>query len=152
MTTIRRMEAKDIEPMVALGEKMWSEGAYNYLNYSADKCRKLGAYAIANPNKITGWVAEQDNEIVGMMMVSINKFFFSDELICNDLFLFVDPTKRKSLMVPIKLITKATQWAKEMGAKEFNPGSSVAIASDKVEKLYRFMKFETVGHLFKKRL
>ena len=54
--------------------------------------------------------------------------------------------------MPIRLIKAATEWAKEQGAKEFCPASSVAIASDKVEKLYKFMKFEQVGHLFKKRL
>jgi hypothetical protein len=46
----------------------------------------------------------------------------------------------------------AEEWAKEKGAKEFCPASSMALSSDKVEKLYNFMKFKTVGHLFKKRL
>ena len=42
----------------------------------------------------------------------------------------------------MQLVKKAEAWAKERGAREFCPASSMAIASDKVEKLYNFMKFE----------
>lgn len=151
MTKIRPMTARDIEPMIAMGKTMWKEGAYSYLTFSEEKCRKLGNFMLANPDKMAGWVADDDGKIIGMMLVVLNKFYFCDDVICNDLLLFVDPKHRKKLLVPIKLIQKATQWAKDNGAKEFCPGSSVAIASDKVAKLYKFMKFETVGHLFKKR-
>lgn len=150
--SIRRMEQQDIKPMIDLGESMWSEGAYSYLPYSKSKCEKLGEFIIRNPNVAAGWVAVKQSKIIGMIIVSINKMYFCDEKICNDLLLYVDPKERKSVFVPIKLINKATEWAKEQGAVEFCPASSVAIASDRVAKLYKFLKFDNVGNLFKKRL
>ena len=82
----------------------------------------------------------------------LTKYFFSDDIFCHDLMLFVDPYKRKSIKVPVKLINLATEWAKEKGAKEFRPASSVDVQTEKVKKLYNFMKFETVGNVFRKRL
>ena len=122
-----------------------------------NKMRTLD-FLLANPSKGMGWVATTESQntagqkIIGTIIVHLTKYIFSDQVLCNDLALYVDPKERKSIFVPIRLIKTATEWAKEMGAKEFCPASSVAVASDKVEKLYKFMKFETVGHLFKKRL
>ena len=132
---------------------MLKESVYKFLPYSKEKTKKLGEWIIANPEKAQGFVAvDHEGNIIGMMLVHITKYFFCDEKLCNDLLLYVDPAKRSSITVPIRLIRSATDWARAQGAREFCPGSSVAIASDRVEKLYNFMKFETVGHLFKMRL
>tara|TARA_R100001594_G_scaffold95562_1_gene129898 strand:- start:127 stop:588 length:462 start_codon:yes stop_codon:yes gene_type:complete len=149
---IRKWEKQDTYPLLDLAETMWAEGAYNHLQFSKTKLKKTFDFLLANPHKGMGWVAVKDGRIIGTMIVHLTKYIFSDEILCNDLALYVDPKERKSIFVPIRLIKTATEWAKEMGAKEFCPASSVAVASDKVEKLYKFMKFETVGHLFKKRL
>ena len=148
---IRRWELEDVDPLLDLASTMWQEGAYSYLKFNKQKLKKNFLLLLAT-EKGMGWVAEKEQRIIGAMIVQLTSYIFSDELLCADLALYVDPKERKSIFVPIKLINAATAWAKEQGAKEFCPASSVAIASDKVEKLYRFMKFETVGHLFKKRL
>lgn len=149
---IRKWEKQDTPSLLDIGETMWAEGAYNHLKFSKTKLKKTLDFIYANPHKGMGWVAVKDGKIIGTMIVHLTSYFFSNEILCNDLALYVYPNERKSAFVPIRLIKTATNWAKEMGAKEFCPASSVAVASDKVEKLYRFMKFETVGHLFKKRL
>lgn len=149
---IRKFTAEDIKPMIDLGEKMYKEGAYNGLSYSKEKCQKLGEYILNNEHKTAGWVATQDGQIIGMMLVQLTSYFFSDDKMASDLLLYVDPNKRKSLRVAIRLINTATDWAKSKGAKEFRPGSSVGVETQRVEKLYNFMKFETIGNVFRKEL
>jgi len=148
---IRKWQEADIETLLDLATEMWQEGAYNHLKFDRVKLHNT-FNVLYSTEKGMAFVAEKEKQIIGAMIVHLTTYVFSDELLCNDLALYVHPQHRKSIFVPIRLIKAATEWAKEKGAKEFCPASSVAIASDKVEKLYRFMKFDTVGHLFKKRL
>jgi hypothetical protein len=148
----RKWQRKDFEKMIKLGEKMWKEGAYKNLTFSAEKLRKLGDNLIDKPDKGMGFVAIDNDEVIGMMIVYLRNYFFSDDVFCHDLLLFVDPYKRKSIKVPVRLINMATDWAREKGAKEFRPASSVGVEKEKVAKLYNFMKFENVGYVFRKEL
>jgi hypothetical protein len=148
----RKWQREDFEKMIKLGEKMWKEGAYKNLTFSAEKLRKLGDNLIDKPDKGMGFVAIDNDEVIGMMIVYLRNYFFSDDVFCHDLMLFVDPYKRKSIKVPVRLINMATDWAREKGAKEFRPASSVGVEKEKVAKLYNFMKFENVGYVFRKEL
>jgi len=149
---IRRWEKEDLDRIVELGAKMWQEGSYSYLLFDERKTKETLNYLMDNPFIGMGWVAEKDGKIIGGIIVHLTKFFFSEQLICNDLALFVDAKERTSLRVPIRLIKEAEEWARLKGAKEFCPASSVRIKSDSVAKLYEFLKYDKVGHLFKKRL
>jgi len=148
---IRKWTYDDFESIIDLGESMWHEGAYAHMTFDRDKVLKM-FMTLMSTDKGIGFVAEKQGEIIGGIVVVINNYYFNNEKVANDLALYVDPKHRKSIFVPIRLINAATEWAKEQGAREFRPGSTVEIASDKVEKLYKFMKFKTVGHLFKKEL
>ena len=145
---IRQWQRKDFPQMIELGDKMHQEGGYKNLSYSKEKLKKFADVLIDKPEKAMGFVAV----VIGMMIVHLSRYFFGDDLFCFDLLLYVAPEKRKSIRVPIKLINASTDWAREKGCKEFRPGSSVGIKSAKVEKLYNFMKFETIGNVFTKRL
>ena len=149
-STIREYELTDIEQMVELGAMMHKEGAYSFLPYSKTKCRELGKkFKLLDYGNM--WVAESNGKIVGMYVAFITEYFFCYEKICQDFLLYVHPDYRKST-IAIRLIKKAEEWARERGAKEFCPASSMSISSGRLEKLYNFMKFKTVGNLFKKRL
>lgn len=148
---IREFELNDIETLVKLGKKMHSEGEYSFLPYSKQKCRDLGKKIklIDNANI---WVAEVDGKVIGMYIAIVTEYFFNYEKIAQDYLLYIDKEHRKDIKIPIRLVKKAEAWAREQGAKEFCPGSSMNFSSGKLEKFYNFMKFKTVGHLFKKRL
>ena len=148
----RKWKKEDFKQMIDLGEKMWREGAYKNISFSKDKLEKMGNKLIDKPNLAMGFVAKDNDKLIGMIIVYLKSYFFSDDVFCHDLMLFVDPEKRKNIKVPIKLINMALDWAKEKGAKEFRPASSVGVQTKKVEKLYNFMKFETVGNVFRKEL
>ena len=150
---IREYELEDVKEMVELGELMHKEGAYNFLPYAKSKLYELGK-KFKQTDYGNAWIAiNEENKIIGMYVAFITEYFFCYEKIAQDFLLYVHPEYRdKYPRVSFKLVKKAEAWAKERGAREFCPASSMAIASDKVEKLYNFMKFETVGNLFKKRL
>ena len=131
---------------------MYKEGAYKNLSYNKNKLKMMADKLIDKPKTSMGFVAEENNEIIGMMIVILRNYFFSDDIFCHDLLLFVDPYKRKSIRIPVRLINMASEWAKENGAKEFRPASSVGIEKEKVAKLYNFMKFDNVGYVFRKEL
>ena len=117
----RKWEKKDFEQMIDLGEKMWKESTYKTISFSRERLQKLGDHLIERPEKGMGFVAIDEDKIIGMIIVHLTKYFFSDDIFCHDLMLFVDPYKRKSIRVPVKLINLATEWAKEKGAKDNTP-------------------------------
>ena len=149
-STIREYELTDLEEMVKLGELMHKEGAYSFLPYSKSKIRELGKkFKVWDYGN--AWVAIVDGKVIGMYVAFITEYFFCYEKIAQDFLLYIHPDHRKGT-IAIRLVKKAEEWARERGAKEFCPASSMAISSGRLEKLYNFMKFKTVGHIFKKRL
>ena len=148
---IRKWSYDDFDTILDLGETMWQEGAYAEMTFDRHKVKNT-FNKLLSTGKGIGFVAERDSKIIGGIVIYVSEYFFNREKVCSDLALYVDPNERKSIFVPIRLINAATEWAKEQGAREFRPGSTVELASDRVEKLYKFMKFKTVGHLFKKEL
>ena len=82
---IRRWEKKDLDRIVELGAKMWQEGSYSYLLFDERKTKETLNYLMDNPFIGMGWVAEKDGKIIGGIIVHLTKFFFSEQLICNDL-------------------------------------------------------------------
>ena len=150
---IREYELEDVKEMVELGELMHKEGAYNFLPYSKSKLYELGK-KFKQTDYGNAWIAiDNDDKIIGMYVAFITEYYFCYEKIAQDFLLYVHPEYRdKYPRVSFKLVKKAEEWAKERGAREFCPASSMAMAPEKVEKLYNFMKYKTVGHLFKKRL
>ena len=151
--SIQEYQHEDVEEMIALGAEMHREGAYNYLPYDPNKLRQLEKDIRENNRTMgNGWVVRYEGKIIGMYMAFINYYFFCDLKIGSDYFLYVDKQYRNKFpMMPVRLIKRAEQWARENGAQEFSPATSVMI-SPGVENLYKFMKYDVIGHLFKKRL
>ena len=149
---IRTWKQEDIKDLIKLCEMMWAESKFRDIPFSEERLQKQFDYLLKNNFKGTGFIATENDEIIGAMVIMLSKYFFSEEIFCFDLGLFIKPNKRGSVMLPIKLIKKSEAWAKSKGAIEFRPASSVGVRIDKVKKLYNFLKFETVGNVFNKRL
>lgn len=149
---IRKWEKKDVEDLILLSKTMWEESMYRDISFSEERLRTQYNYLLSKPFKGMGFVAIEDNNIIGAIVVMLSKYFFSDEIFCFDLGFFIDPKKRKGIRTPLKLVEEASKWGKEKGAKEFRPASSVGVRIDKIEKFYNFLNFKTVGNVFSKRL
>ena len=139
--------------MIALGAVMHREGRYRLLPYLPEKLRALDVI-IRQQNRTqgNGWVAKYNGRIIGMYVAFIVDFFFCDKKAGSDYFLYVDPNHRSKFpMMPVRMVKRAEQWAKQQGAIEFVPGNSVMIDS-RVQELYRYMKYEVIGQQFRKEL
>lgn len=150
---IQEYQPEDVDEMIALGAVMHREGRYHFLPYLPDKLRQLDvAIRAENRTRGNGWVAKHNNKIIGMYVAFIIDFFFCDVKAGSDYFLYVDPKHRNQFpMMPVRLVKRAEQWAKQNGAVEFVPGNSVMI-DHRVGELYKYMKYQTVGEIYKKEL
>jgi GNAT superfamily N-acetyltransferase len=149
---IREYNLDDVKDMINLGYMMHQEGAYKFLPYAPEKL-KLLAESFKKNKQGNMWVGLYENKIIGMYIAFVSEYFFCYEKIASDLLLYVHPDYRKKCpSMAIRLIKKAEEWARQQKAIEFCPASSVGISIGKVAKLYNFLKYDTVGNLFKKRL
>ena len=69
-------EKKDFEQMIDLGEKMWKESTYKTISFSRERLQKLGDHLIERPEKGMGFVAIDEDKIIGMIIVHLTKYFF----------------------------------------------------------------------------
>ena len=150
---IQEYQQEDVDEMIVLGAKMHREGRYHFLPYLPEKLRQLDiAIRANNRTQGNGWVAKHEGKIIGMYVAFIIDFFFCDVKAGSDYFLYVDPNHRSKFpMMPVRLVKRAEQWAKQQGAIEFVPGNSVMI-DHRVAELYRYMKYEIIGQQFRKDL
>lgn len=150
---IQEYQHEDVDEMIALGAMMHREGRYHFLPYLPEKLRQLDvAIRAENRTRGNGWVAKLDNKIIGMYVAFIIDFFFCDVKAGSDYFLYVDPKHRSKFpMMPVRLVKRAEQWARQNGAVEFVPGNSVMI-DHRVGELYKYMKYQKVGEIYKKEL
>lgn len=151
--SIQEYLEEDVEEMIALGARMHQEGAYHYLPYDPERLRQLDREIRAqNRQWGNGWVAKFNGKIIGMYVAYINYYFFCNEKTGSDYFFYVSPDYRNRWpMMAVKLVKQAERWARQQGCREFSPATSVMI-EPKVSKLYEFLKYNTVGNLFKKKL
>lgn len=151
--SIQEYLEEDVEEMIALGARMHQEGAYHFLPYQPERLRQLDREIRAqNRQWGNGWTAKYQGKIIGMYVAYINYYFFCNEKIGSDYFFYVSPDYRNRWpMMAVKLVKQAERWARQQGCREFSPATSVMI-EPKVSKLYEFLKYNTVGNLFKKKL
>lgn len=152
MVIERPQDMSDINEMVELGAMMAEEGAYHALQYSRDKTRLLGARILndVKEEEFFAHVARIDGLIRAMMIAQLMPFYFSDQLIAQDLLLYVHPDFRGGTSAP-RLLKNYIRWAKARGAAELCLGVTAGIANETAGRLYRANGFEHVGHIYKMR-
>ena len=148
MTSYKKMEEWDIDPMIELGAQMHAESAYRDLNYSREKCEALCIKYILNPKWFFGYCAYEGDELIGMIMGHLVPYYFGNDLLANDILWYVRKDRRGS-MVGIRLLNAFRDWAKERGASEICIGVSTALDLDRTHKLLSRMGFTHVGGTFK---
>jgi RimJ/RimL family protein N-acetyltransferase len=142
------MSEQDIEPMIEMGAAMHAESAFASLDYSWDKCRKLGHRYIQNPDVNFGVVAESDGKTVGMLMGYITDYYFGNDRIACDILWYIDPDYRGS-RAAIKLLRAFQHWAKEQGASEVCIGVSTAVEFERTGLLLQRLGYTHVGGNYK---
>ena len=148
---IRPMTEEDIEALTSIGAAMHLESDYKNTEYSADKCRALGANIIENPH-LLGLVSEVDGDVNGFFIGVISEHYFSDTLMSSDLLLYVIPEYRNGLS-GLRLIKSYIAWAIESGVEPSNIqlGQTAGIDPHVVDRLNKNLGFDPSGTNYKKR-
>lgn len=137
--------AKDVPALTALGEKMHNESDYKHLEYHPMEILRSVNLA---PDLYRCWVAEEDNEIYGMLVAIKHPHMFCYGTCVTELILYVTPEKRGGLAA-YRLVKKLRQWADDEGAVEVSAGISTGVNVERTSALYQRLGFSEVGPILK---
>lgn len=118
---------------------MVAEAEFSYAKPEKHKILQL----YKNPNAV-GFVAIENNRIVGFISGIFSEYFFSNRKQVTDLGFFVLPEFRGS-RTALKLVKSLENWAKEMGADDLHLGQTTAVEMDKTRQFYERLGYKTVG-------
>jgi GNAT superfamily N-acetyltransferase len=118
---------------------MVAEAEFSYAKPEKHKILQL----YKNPNAV-GFVAIEDDKIIGFISGIFSEYFFSNRKQVTDLGFFVLPEFRGS-RTALKLVKSLETWATEMGADDLHLGQTTAIEMDKTRQFYERIGYKTVG-------
>lgn len=96
-------------------------------------------------------VCELNGEIVGFFLGELVEYFFSQDLIAQELVMVFKPNHREGIGEHLKnMISEFTDWSKSKGAVEVCVGITSGIAGKGYEKLLKQQGFKEVGLITKK--
>lgn len=135
-TIVRPATQYDLDLLMDLGTAMHAESPrYGRYKYSENRVLQMFVSMIASPDCLL-LVAEKGEEIIGAMLAMITPQWFSDELVANELTVFVAPQHRGG-MAAVRLIRAYIEWAKSKGAKDIQLGVSTGVKVEETAALYR---------------
>lgn len=143
---VRQLTEQDIPAVIHLGGRMHEESQYSALTYSPEKVAKKCIRSLYDPDMFA-LVAENEGEIVGMIGAIVGPYEFGDELIANDMLVYVSIEHRGS-MAFIRMIKAYVFWAKEQGAALIFLAQTTGINQELVASLYQRLGFKPVGGQF----
>ena len=147
---VRKLEEKDIAPLVKIGSIMHKEGSFKKINYSKEKVFATIKHSLTS-DKMAFFVAKDDDGYAGMMGGFILEYPISFDKYATDFLLFIKKEKRGG-DTAIKLLNLFEDWAKGKNVKEIRLGSSNGVDIEKVRGFYEWQKYETIGHIFRKEI
>jgi len=142
---IRKGVAEDIPNLLDLGKEFFDMTDLGEITeYCEDSTWDLLNVLIVHAESAL-LVAEKDGQIVGMVGVSINPFYFNRaHRVAQELFWFVSEEHR-GMKTALKLLEALDEWAKEVGANSISM-AALGCNFDGVDKFYRakgFIRQET---------
>lgn len=148
---IRLITKEDVDYVVGLGIEMHKESRYSKFPLDIYKCKALVYEAIKNPKQYCAYLYEENGVIEGFFLGYVNEFYFGNEIIAQDLGLFVRKSRR-GCMAALNLIKKYEAWAKDVCADEIQLGLTTGVDHDRTSKLYEKLGFLASGTVFKKEI
>jgi GNAT superfamily N-acetyltransferase len=122
---------------------MHAESSYSALEFSESRLREIFDEYLSSSDKIV-FIAIRDGEPLGLYAGYVSRYYFSDELVANDIAWFVVKERRGS-RVGLRLLDCFEHWAKERGASEVRIGYSTDINPDAFDSLMHKRGYSRVG-------
>ncbi len=136
---IEKLSLHRLEEFFELVTKMVAEAEFAYAKPEKHKILQL----YKNPNAV-GFVAIENDKIIGFISGLAHEYFFSNRTRVSDLGFFVLPEFRGS-RAALKLVKSLETWAKEKGADDLHLGQTTAVEMDKTRQFYERLGYKTVG-------
>jgi len=142
----------DIMQLVNLAEAYATEAErWCDLSLDMDKFVKHLIFAMEDENQQI-FVATVNGKIVGAVWAAISGLVWTSEVICHDLFLYVDPGYRGYTLAK-GLVSMLEDWAKACGAKVIHTGANSGVFKDNpASLLYKGLGYDAGGYNFYKSL
>ena len=142
--TIRPATHHDRHAIVRMGVEFHKGSPYKgHFLLSPQQCLTTVDWLLAHG---AVFVAERDEELVGMIGVAVTPHLMSGELTCGEVFWWVDPKARGG--VGLRLLRQAQTWGQEQGATVM----TMVAPDPRVEKLYERLKFRRIESAWAKEL
>jgi GNAT superfamily N-acetyltransferase len=141
---IRQAQLTDLPALVQLGATLHAESPrYSRLRFSWRKVEQTLELMILNPAAAV-LVAEEQGTIVGAALAVISEEWFSDELVAQEMSVFIAPERRGALTAA-RLIASLDEWAQRQGARYLQAGSTTGVDMDRTIDLYERLGFTRVA-------
>jgi GNAT superfamily N-acetyltransferase len=143
MIEIRKGIEQDVERIMELGNAYYNESAFSSMEFNESKCRDLFFHLLQYGFAV---VADDGGKLVGMMGAILNKHFFTDTLMAQDVLVYVSPEYRCQGLSR-RLITVYINWAISQGVKRDNIflGVDSGINRSITEEVYNNLGFKRFG-------
>jgi len=134
---------EDFDDVVRLGRLMHAESSYSALEFSEDRLRQIFDLYTSDDNRalILGRI---NGETCGLYAGYITPYYFSKELVANDIAWFVVKERRGSTL-GLRLLTMFENWAKSRGVSEVRIGYSTDINPSAFDSLMIKRGYSRVG-------
>ncbi len=134
----------DIPAIIELGRTMHNESTFAGMNYDPARVKATLTELIDRSQYVVVAI-DESSQVIGGLVGMCTQSWFGNDMVANDLALFVHPDWRKSIAAE-QLVLMFVHWAKLAGAKQIRPG--VTTGDDRAEKLYQRMGFTRCGASF----
>lgn len=141
---IRPATLEDLESLLDLAEIMHAESPrYSRLKYSRQRTEDHLRLMLTDPRGAV-FVAERDGKIVGAAVVWADMHWTSEDVVAEEVALFVLPEARGS-MAAVRLICTMKAWKDAKRAQWLQVGTSTNVEPERTAALYEFLGFKRCG-------
>lgn len=137
---------QDITPLVELGRLCHLESRFSRLPYDSERVTQRFSRMIDQPLSTTFFVGAQhrSGEMQGLMIGSIDEYFFSRERVASSVFLLVHPDHRGGLAA-IKMVMAFRAWARSRVASEMYIGVASGVSMQRTGRFLSRLGLELSG-------
>lgn len=146
---IRRATPDDLPRLLELAALMHAESRFRVYRFVPEKVEALLAQAIEGALPGVVFVAERDQVVVGGAIGLCTEQWFSDQLVAQDLAIFMDPRHRGG-MAAARLIAAFVEWAGAQGAVTTELGINTGVEVERTALLYGRLGLRLAAHLYVK--
>lgn len=141
---LRMATPDDLRALAVLGREMHSTTSFAPMDYDPERVKET-ATDLMNKSQFVVVAEDTNGEVIGGMLGMVTQSWFGNDMVANDLALFVTGDARGG-MAAIKMMKAFVQWAKLAGAKQIRPG--VTTGHVRAEKLFEKLGFARCGASF----